>query len=38
MIFQNHGHKTVLTGTMGPKHYTPWQGALDDSFEFNLQN
>ncbi|SMX42506.1 NAD(P)-binding domain-containing protein [Octadecabacter ascidiaceicola] len=38
MTFRNHGHKSVLTGTMAPKHHTPWKDALDDSLEVYLQN
>ena len=38
MTFRNHGHTSVLTGTMAPKHHTPWKDALDDSLEVYLQN
>lgn len=38
MTFRNHGHKSVLTGTMAPQHHTPWKDALDDSLEVYLQN
>ena len=38
MTFRNHGHKSVLTGTMAPEHHTPWKDALDDSLEVYLQN
>ena len=38
MTFRNEGHKSVLTGTMAPKHHTPWVDALDDSLEVYLQN
>ena len=37
MNFRNHGHKSVLTGTMAPEHHTPWVDALDDSLEGYLQ-
>jgi trimethylamine monooxygenase len=38
MTFRDHGHKSVLTGTMAPKHHTPWARALDDSLDVYLQN
>lgn len=36
MTFRDHGYKSVMTGTMAPKHHTPWQDALDDSLETYL--
>lgn len=36
MGFRNHGYRSVLTGTMAPKHHTPWLQALDDSMEAYL--
>lgn len=36
MTFRDHGHKSVMTGTMAPKHHTPWVDALDDSLESYL--
>ncbi len=38
MTFRNHGHKSVMNGTMAPAHHTPWKDALDDSLEAYLQN
>lgn len=38
MTFRNHGHASVITGTMAPEHHTPWKDALDDSLEAYLQN
>lgn len=37
MTFRDHGYKSALTGTMAPKHHTPWKDALDDSLESYLQ-
>jgi trimethylamine monooxygenase len=37
MGFRNHGYRSVLTGTMAPKHHTPWLEALDDSLEAYLK-
>ena len=36
MTFRDHGYKSALTGTMAPKHHTPWKDALDDSLECYL--
>ncbi|MFT5548997.1 MAG: trimethylamine monooxygenase [Candidatus Azotimanducaceae bacterium] len=36
MTFRDHGYKSALTGTMAPKHHTPWTDALDDSLECYL--
>lgn len=38
MAFRNHSYKSVITGTMAPKHHTPWKDALDDSMEAYLVN
>ncbi|WP_324753424.1 NAD(P)/FAD-dependent oxidoreductase [Roseovarius sp. Pro17] len=38
MTFRNNSYKSVITGTMAPKHHTPWKDAMDDSLEAYLQN
>ncbi|MFV0245252.1 MAG: NAD(P)-binding domain-containing protein [Qingshengfaniella sp.] len=38
MAFRNHSYRSVITGTMAPKHHTPWKDALDDSMEAYLRN
>lgn len=38
MTFRDNSYKSVITGTMAPKHHTPWKDALDDSLEVYLQN
>ena len=38
MTFRDNGYASVMTGTMAPKHHTPWVDALDDSLEVYLQN
>ena len=38
MTFRDNGYKSVMTGTMAPKHHTPWKDALDDTLEVYLQN
>jgi trimethylamine monooxygenase len=38
MGFRDNSYKSVITGTMAPKHHTPWKDALDDSMESYLQN
>jgi trimethylamine monooxygenase len=38
MTFRDNSYKSVITGTMAPKHHTPWKDALDDSMESYLQN
>ena len=38
MGFRNHSYRSVITGTMAPKHHTPWKSALDDSMAAYLQN
>ena len=34
MTFRDNGYKSVMTGTMAPKHHTPWKDAMDDSLKF----
>lgn len=36
MTFRDHSYRSVMTGTMSPKHHTPWIDALDDSLEAYL--
>ncbi|PZO81363.1 MAG: potassium transporter [Mesorhizobium amorphae] len=36
MGFRNNGYRSLMTGTMAPKHHTPWLEALDDSLETYL--
>ncbi len=31
MTFRDNGYQSVMTGTMAPKHHTPWVECLDDS-------
>ncbi|WP_113911989.1 NAD(P)-binding domain-containing protein [Roseovarius dicentrarchi] len=38
MTFRNNSYRSVITGTMAPKHHTPWKDAMDDSLEVYLQN
>ncbi|WP_297767926.1 NAD(P)/FAD-dependent oxidoreductase [uncultured Roseovarius sp.] len=38
MTFRDNAYKSVITGTMAPKHHTPWKDALDDSLDVYLQN
>ncbi len=38
MTFRDNGYKSVITGTMAPKHHTPWKDAMDDSLKVYLQN
>ena len=38
MTFRDNGYKSVITGTMAPKHHTPWKDAMDDSLDVYLQN
>lgn len=38
MGFRNNSYKSVMTGSMAPKHHTPWVDALDDSMEAYLFN
>jgi len=37
MSFRNNCYRSVMTGTMSPKHHTPWIKAMDDSMESYLQ-
>ena len=36
MTFRDNGYRSALTGTMAPKHHTPWKDALDDSLDCYL--
>ena len=38
MGFRDNAYKSVITGSMAPKHHTPWVNALDDTKEVYLQN
>jgi trimethylamine monooxygenase len=38
MTFRDNSYRSVMTGSMAPKHHTPWKDALDDSMESYLQN
>ncbi|WP_413203915.1 NAD(P)-binding domain-containing protein [Rhodospirillum sp. A1_3_36] len=38
MAFRDNCYLSVITGTMAPKHHTPWKDALDDSMATYLQN
>ncbi|MFT5656915.1 MAG: trimethylamine monooxygenase [Gammaproteobacteria bacterium] len=37
MTFRDNGYESALTGTMAPKHHTPWKDALDDSLACYLK-
>ena len=37
MAFRDNAYVSPMTGTMAPKHHTPWVEALDDSLEAYLQ-
>ncbi|GAB5469923.1 MAG: NAD(P)/FAD-dependent oxidoreductase [Rhodospirillales bacterium] len=37
MKFRDNGYKSVMTGTMAPKHHTPWVDCLDDSMKDYLK-
>ncbi|NYS25012.1 NAD(P)/FAD-dependent oxidoreductase [Rhodobacteraceae bacterium 2376] len=37
MGFRNNSYRSVMTGSMAPKHHTPWVDALDDSMEAYLR-
>ncbi len=37
MAFRDNGYRSVMTGTMAPKHHTPWVEAMDDSLEAYLR-
>jgi trimethylamine monooxygenase len=36
MGYRNKGYRSLMTGTMSPKHHTPWLEAMDDSMETYL--
>ena len=36
MGFRNNAYRSLMTGTMSPKHHTPWLEAMDDSMEAYL--
>ncbi|MFP5301949.1 NAD(P)/FAD-dependent oxidoreductase [Cobetia sp. SIMBA_158] len=36
MTFRDHGYRSLMTGTLAPKHHTPWLEAMDDSLEAYL--
>jgi trimethylamine monooxygenase len=38
MTFRDNAYKSVITGSMAPKHHTPWKDAMDDSMESYLLN
>ena len=38
MGFRNNNYRSLMTGTMSPKHHTPWKDALDDSMEAYLKD
>ena len=38
MGFRNNSYRSLMTGTMSPKHHTPWKDELDDSMEAYLKN
>ena len=38
MTYRDQSYPSTLTGTMAPKHHTPWLKALDDSMEAFLAN
>ncbi|MEO1194195.1 MAG: NAD(P)/FAD-dependent oxidoreductase [Pseudomonadota bacterium] len=37
MAFRDNGYRSVMTGTMAPKHHTPWVDCLDDSMKDYLK-
>jgi trimethylamine monooxygenase len=37
MGYRNKGYRSLMTGTMSPKHHTPWLEAMDDSMEAYLK-
>ena len=37
MGFRDNAYKSLMTGTMAPKHHTKWMEAMDDSLESYLQ-
>ena len=38
MTFRDNAYKSVITGSMAPKHHTPWKDAMDDSVDSYLLN
>jgi len=38
MGFRNNSYRSLMTGTMSPKHHTPWLEELDDSMGAYLKN
>ncbi len=36
MTFRDHGYRSLMTGTLAPRHHTPWLEAMDDSLEAYL--
>lgn len=38
MGFRDNAYRSLMTGTLSPKHHTPWVEALDDSMEVYLRN
>jgi trimethylamine monooxygenase len=38
MGYRNNSYRSLMTGTMSPKHHTPWKDELDDSSEAYLRN
>ena len=36
MGFRDNSYRSIMTGTMAPKHHTPWMDAMDDSLEAYL--
>jgi len=37
MGFRDNGYRSLMTGTMAPRHHTPWVDAMDDSMESYLR-
>lgn len=37
MGFRDQSYRSVMTGTMSPRHHTTWAKALDDSMECYLE-
>ncbi len=38
MGYRNKSYRSLMTGTMSPKHNTPWKDELDDTMEAYLKN
>ena len=36
MGYRDNAYRSIMTGTMSPKHHTPWMEAMDDSIEAYL--